>query len=43
MLAELYYIGTPDMPARPSEYHQDDNIAETVADISFVASTEIGN
>ena len=31
------------MPARPSEYHQNDDVAETVADISFVASTEIGN
>ena len=43
MFAELYYIGTPDMPARPSEYHQDDNIAETVAEIPFIASPEIGD
>ena len=31
------------MPARPSEYHQDDNIAETVAEIPFIASPEIGD
>ena len=43
MFAELYYIGTSDMPARPSEYHQNDDVAETVAEIPFVASTEIGN
>ena len=43
MFAELYYIGTFDMPARPSEYHQNDDVAETVAEIPFVASTEIGD
>ena len=42
-VAELYYIGTFNMPARPSEYHQNDDVAETVAKIPFVASTEIGD
>ena len=29
------------MPARPSEYHQNDDVVESMPDVSFVASTEI--
>lgn len=29
------------MSARPSEYHQNDDIVESVPDVSFVASTKI--
>ena len=29
------------MPARPSEYHQNDDVVESMPDVSFVASAEI--
>ncbi len=41
IFAERYYSGTSDMPARPSEYHQNDDVAESMPDVSFVASAEI--
>lgn len=41
MSAERYYIGTSNIPAGTSEYYQNDDVVESVADISFIASLEI--
>ena len=33
--AKRYYIGTSYMPTGPSKYHQNDHVAELVADVSL--------
>lgn len=34
--AEFYYIGASYIPAGTTGYHQDDNVIESMADVSFV-------
>lgn len=41
--AELYYIGAFGMPGDPAEYHQHDDVCESMAYVSFVGPAKIGH
>lgn len=41
--AELYYIGASGMPGDPAEYHQHDDVCESMTDVSFVSPAKIGH